>query len=317
MQSTLTMTRDEWLAERRKGIGGSDAAAILGMNPWRSPLAVYMDKLGIAPDAPDNEAIRQGNDLEDYVARRFVEAMEASNTRKAVRRCNRILRHPEYDWMLANIDRDVVGEDAGLECKTTSPYNKTAFDQGDVPAPHYWQCQHYMAVTGASHWYLAILVHGKSFHVFDITRNDEHIARLIEAERAFWFDNVLAGVPPLPSGTDGDDDMLALLPASREPDEVADLQDLESELALLDVLKADQDATEQKIKAIKQRIVMALDGAEAGRTNRWEISYKAQTAERIDTKRIKAERPDIAAAYIKTSTTRVMRIKPAKEEKSA
>lgn len=317
MQSTLTMTREDWLAERRKGIGGSDAAAIMGMNPWRSPLAVYMDKLGLAPEIPDNEAVRQGNDLEDYVARRFVEAMEDSAQPVKIRRCNKILRHPVHDWMLANIDRDVVGEDAGLECKTTSPYNKTPFDQGEVPATYYWQCQHYMAVTGASHWYLAILVHGKAFHIFDITRNDEHIERLIEAERAFWFDNVLAGIPPLPSGTEGDDDMVALLPASREPDEVADLQGMEADITLMDVLKAEQDAIEQRIKAIKQRIVMTLDGAEAGRTNRWEISYKPQTAERIDSKRLKAERPDIAAAYIKASTSRVMRIKPAKEEKSA
>lgn len=156
MQSTLTMTREEWLSERRKGLGGSDAAAILGMNPYRSPLAVYMDKIGIAPEILDNEAIRQGRDLEQYVAERFCE-----DTGRKVRRCNRILQHPEYPWMLANIDRDVVGEDAGLECKTTSPYNKTPFDQGDVPAPYYWQCQHYMAVTGAKSWYLAVLVHGK------------------------------------------------------------------------------------------------------------------------------------------------------------
>lgn len=313
MQSTLTMTREDWLSERRKGIGGSDAAAIMGMNPWRSPLAVYMDKLGLAPEIKATEAIRQGNDLEDYVARRFVEAFEASNDRKAVRRCNKILRHKEHDWMLANIDRDVAGEDAGLECKTTSPYNKTPFDQGEVPANYYWQCQHYMAVTGASHWYLAVLVHGKAFHIFDIARNDEHIARLIEAERAFWFDNVLAEIPPLPSGSDGDDDMVALLPASREPDEVADLQDMDTDITLMDVLKDEQDAIEQRIKAIRQRIVMTLDGAEAGRTNRWEISYKPQTTERLDSKRLKTERPDIAAAFTKVSTSRVMRVKEVKQ----
>lgn len=307
MQSTKTMSREEWLEERRKGIGGSDAAAILGMNPYRSPLAVYMDKLGLAPEIPDNEAIRQGRDLEQYVADRFCEA-----TGKKVRRVNRILQHPEYPWMLANIDRDVVGEDAGLECKTTSPYNKTPFDQGDVPAPYYWQCQHYMAVTGCASWYLAILVHGKAFHTFEISRNDEHIALLIDRARDFWHNHVLAGVPPLPSGTDGDDELVALLPASREPDEVADLQDLEDEIVLMQTLKGEADALDKRIKAIKQRVRMELNGAEAGRTNRWAITDREQTARRLDADRLRAERPDVADEYTKTTTSRVMRVKEAK-----
>ncbi len=312
MQSTLKMTHEEWLAERRKGIGGSDAAAILGMNRGRSPLAVYMDKVGFAPEIPDNEAIRQGRDLEQYVAERFCEA-----TGRRVLPRQPHLATPGIPVDAGEHRPRCGGRGCGPGMQTTNPYNKTPFDQGDVPAPYYWQCQHYMAVTGAKSWFLAVLVHGKAFHVFEISRNDEHISRLIEAERAFWFDNVLAGIPPLPSGTDGDDDLVALLPASREPDEVADLQGMEADITLMDVLKAEQDAIEQRIKAIKQRIVMTLDGAEAGRTNRWEISYKPQTAERIDSKRLKAERPDIAAAYIKASTSRVMRIKPAKEEKTA
>lgn len=308
MQSTKTMSREEWLEERRKGIGGSDAAAILGMNPYRSPLAVYMDKLGLAPEIPDNEAIRQGRDLEQYVADRFCEA-----TSKKVRRVNRILQHPEYPWMLANIDRDVVGEDAGLECKTTSPYNKTPFDQGDVPAPYYWQCQHYMAVTGAKNWYLAILVHGKAFHTFEISRNDEHINFLIEKCRSFWFDNVLAGVPPLPTGTDADDELVTMLPASHDPDDVADLQDLEDEIVLMQTLKGEADDLDKRIKAIRQRIIMRLDGAETGRTNRWTVTYKEQASRRLDTAQLRAEHPDIAEEYTKQTTSRVMRVKEVKQ----
>jgi putative phage-type endonuclease len=308
MQSTKTMSREEWLEERRKGIGGSDAAAILGMNPYRSPLAVYMDKLGLAPEIPDNEAIRQGRDLEQYVADRFCEA-----TSKKVRRVNRILQHPEYPWMLANIDRDVVGEDAGLECKTTSPYNKTPFDQGDVPAPYYWQCQHYMAVTGAKSWYLAILVHGKAFHTFEISRNDDHILHLIHEEDAFWHYNVLAGVPPLPSGSGGDDELVAMLPTTREADEIADLQDIEDDIVLMQTLKGEADDLDKRINAIKQRIILRLDGAETGRTNRWAVTYKPQTTSRIDTTRLKAERPDIAEEYTKQTTSRVMRVKEVKQ----
>ena len=308
MQSTLDMTREQWLEERRKGLGGSDAAAILGMNPYKSPLAVYCEKLGLAPEIEDNEAMRQGRDLEEYVARRFCEA-----TGKKVRRCNRILRHPEHPWMLANIDRDVVGEDAGLECKTTSQYNKTPFDQGEVPAVYYWQCVHYMAVTGAAKWYLAVLVHGKAFYKFEILRNEEHINYLTDAEWRFWQNSVLAELPPLPCGSEQDGDLVAMLPGENGPEDVVDLQDLEGDIDLLQVLKRDADALETRIGAIKQRIAVTLSGADAGRTNRWYVTNREQSAGRLDTKRIKADLPEIAAKYTNVTTSRVMRFK---EEKS-
>ena len=141
--NTKDMERQEWLEWRRKGIGGSDAAAILGLNPYCSPFDVYLDKIGAKEEQPDNEAMRQGRDFEDYVAMRFTEA-----TGKKVRRRNAVLQHPEYPFILGNIDRLVVGEHAGLECKTTSVLNKAKFNQGEFPDTYYVQCMHYMPVTG-------------------------------------------------------------------------------------------------------------------------------------------------------------------------
>lgn len=77
------ISREEWLEYRRAGIGGSDAAVIVGLNPWRSLSELYADKLGLLPDKEDNEQMRIGRDLEEYVARRFCEA-----TGKKVRRNN-------------------------------------------------------------------------------------------------------------------------------------------------------------------------------------------------------------------------------------
>lgn len=306
--STKDMPREDWLAERRKGLGGSDAAAILGVNPYRSALAVYMDKLGLAPEREDSEAMRQGRDLEQYVAERFVDA-----TGKKVRRCNQILQHKEHDWMLANVDRLVVGEDAGLECKTTSVYNKTDFDRGDVPPTYYWQCQWYMAVTGHPKWYLAVLILNRSFHVFEIERNDEHIEVMTARASDFWHNNVLAGVPPLPSGTDGDDELIAIMPHGNDADDVIDIQDFETEITLMQMLKKEKDEREQRINTIKQHIAMRLDGAEAGRSNHWQITYKQQTINRLDGDRLKAELPEIAAKYTKQTTSRVLRVKEIKE----
>ena len=105
LANTAEIPREDWLNARRGGIGGSDAPAILGLDRYRSPFDVYADKLGLKPEQEDNEAMRQGRDLEQYVAERFMEA-----TGKKVRRRNGILQHPEHPWMIANIDRWVVGE---------------------------------------------------------------------------------------------------------------------------------------------------------------------------------------------------------------
>ena len=90
------LTHEEWLAERRKSIGGSDAAAIVGMNHYVTPYALWADKTGRLPDQPDNEAMRQGRDLEQYVADRFTEA-----TGKRVRRHTAMFHNPECLYALA------------------------------------------------------------------------------------------------------------------------------------------------------------------------------------------------------------------------
>lgn len=109
--STREMSHEKWLEYRKKGIGGSDAGAICGLNPYVSLVTVWADKKSKIPPKPDNEAMRQGRDFEDIVAKRFCE-----ETGKKVRRCNYIIQHDEYPFMLANVDRLVVGETAGLEC---------------------------------------------------------------------------------------------------------------------------------------------------------------------------------------------------------
>ncbi|HHW14817.1 MAG TPA: YqaJ viral recombinase family protein, partial [Firmicutes bacterium] len=138
------MAREAWLAERRRGIGGSDAAAIAGLSKWRSPMAVWLEKTGqVEPEEP-GEAALWGTKLEDVVARHFAEA-----TGFKVQRCNAILQHPERPWMLANIDRYVLDPARGrglLEVKTTNAWNHDASE--DKAPDHYLiQVHHYLAVT--------------------------------------------------------------------------------------------------------------------------------------------------------------------------
>lgn len=191
LADTRHMTHEEWLEQRKTGIGGSDAAVVCGLNPYTTAYTLWADKTGRLKPKEENEAMRQGHDFEEYVAKRFEEY-----SGKKVRRKNFILQHDEYGFITANIDREVVGEKAGLECKTTSVMNLKKFKNGEFPDQYYTQCVHYMAVTGYEKWYLAVLILNQGFYVFEIHRDEEEIAALVEAEKNFWETYIIPDVPP-------------------------------------------------------------------------------------------------------------------------
>lgn len=304
--STKDMSRADWLQARRKGIGGSDASAIMGQNPWASPLTVYMDKTGQAAEKPETEAMRQGTDCEEVVAKRF-----AADTGLKVKRCNKMFQHPDYPWMLANIDRQVVCKGfVGLECKTTSPFNKTGFADGAIPPNYFWQCQHYMAVTGAEEWYLAVMVFSTGFHVFRIARDENAIGQLIEAEREFWQGNVLAGIPPYPTGLDAEDAMIDGMYTAQH-DRPADIGDLRQELETLALYETEAKGLDEKIKAIKQNLKMRMGSCTTASCGRFLVTWREETRTTLDTKRLKAEQPQTFAMYAKTSVSRPLKIKEA------
>lgn len=208
--STRSMSRQAWLAERRKTIGGSDAAGIVGLSRYATPYTVWADKTGRLPEQEDNETMRQGRELEEYVAKRWEEA-----TGKRVRRSNALLYNPSYPFAHADIDRTVLGEDAGLECKTTSALNLRQFRNVEFPEQYYVQCVHYLAVTGCQRWYLAVLVFGRGFFTFTLERDQAEIDALMAAEERFWA-LVEQDTPPALDGLEATGEALqALYPNSR------------------------------------------------------------------------------------------------------
>lgn len=297
---TKDMGREEWLEQRKNGIGGSDASSIMGLNPYSSPLKVYLDKIGKGEDKVTTEAMRQGTDLEQYVAERFCE-----ETGLQVRRCNQILQHPKYDWMLANVDRLIVGHNAGLECKTTSPYSKFKFDEGEINPHYYWQSVHYMAVTGADTWYVAVLVLGKAFHVFEIRRDEAAIRQLIDAEKVFWEEHVLKKDPPLPTGSEVDDEAVAAVyPEGDDAEEDAELFDIENILDLRNLTLKRREEIDAEIREYDQQIKMAMGKHVHGYTNKWKVNWSNTSTSRVDAKLLKEKYPEIAAEVTKTTTGR-------------
>lgn len=300
---TANMSREDWLNLRRHSIGGSDAAAIVGLNEYASPFSVWADKRGLTEDKPDNEAMRQGRDLEDYVAQRF-----CAETGKRVKRCNYTLYNPLYPFAHANIDRSIVGENAGLECKTTSALNMRKFKNGEFPANYYVQCMHYMAVTGMDKWYLAVLVLNKAFMVFEIERDEGEIAALMAAEEKFWA-HVETGVPPAPDGSKATTDAITELYAETDADDVVNLADCMQNFYELKAIQEQMKTLESRKNELQNVIKTHMGASERGECGDFTVTWKHQRLTSYDMGRLTADYPTIdLAEYARTTQTRVFKI---------
>lgn len=186
------------LEERKSGIGGSDAATILGINPFETAFGLYLEKRGEAPAKADDflkESRYWGSALEPVVCDRY-----ADETGYKLQKVNQLIRSDKYPFMIATIDRKVVGEDRriGFEAKTAVRADGWG-DSGSSEIPPYIMCQvqHYLAVTGYDVWDLGVLIGNRDYRSYRITPIQTIIDQLIEAEEEFW-DRVEHGVPPEP-----------------------------------------------------------------------------------------------------------------------
>jgi len=266
--STKDMPREEWLAHRKKGIGGSDAAAIIGLNPYASPFSLWADKTGRLPEQPDNEAMRQGRDFEAYVAARWRET-----TGKKVKRDTAIINNADYPHAHADIDRWIIGESAGLECKTTSVMNLKKFKNGEYPESYYVQCVHYMAVTGAARWYLAVLILNKGFYIYEIERDDGEIGALMDQERDFWS-LVTNDTPPAPDGSDATGEALKVVYPLDEDKPEINLYGNEPKLDELARLKSERKILDSRISEINNNIISLMQGAPRARLYGYEVTMQ-------------------------------------------
>lgn len=308
---TSNMSKEEWTKLRSSTIGGSDAAAILGLNPHKSPYALWAEKTGkvVPEDISEKEAVRLGTDLEYYVARRFMEA-----TGKKVRRENYTVFRNDMPYAHANYDRLVIGERAGLEIKTTNALNLTKFKNGEFPATYYCQCVHYLMVSGLYRWYLAVLVLGIGFYVFTIERDENEIAALKMAEENFW-DMVQKDLPPEIDGMDSTVDALnAAFPVSDPDADAVDLTGCAADLAILDECSRQIKELEEKKKAAKARVMETLGTAEKGFYGGYSVSWKSQKQSTFDRKKWEKEHGAIPEEYFKVSECRPFKFNKTKEE---
>lgn len=300
--STKNMSRSEWLERRKKTIGGSDAAGIVGLSKWASPFSVWAEKTGRTADKEDTEAMRQGRDLEDYVARRWME-----ETGKRVYRLPAMLYHPQYPFAHADVDRMVMGENAGLECKTTFSLDLKQFNGVEFPVQYYAQCVHYLAVTGADRWYLAVLAYGRGFFTFVLERDQAEIDALMTAEQNFWK-LVETDTPPSVDGSDASTVALReVYPVSRSV--TADLFGRDTVLREYMRLKADRKALDSRLGEIENTIKADMGDAENASCGAFQISWRSQTRQTFQTKAFAKDHPDLdLTPYYKNTDLRPFKV---------
>lgn len=303
--STLHIDKESWLQYRKQGIGGSDAGAVCGLNPYRTAIQVYYDKTSDATEDIDNEAMRQGRELEEYVAKRFCEA-----SGKRVRRANAMFYDEKNPFMLADIDRMIVGENAGLECKTASPYSEEKWRDDKIPLSYQLQCYHYMSVCNADAWYIAVLIYGRDFKYYRIERDDEVIKNLIRIEKEFWNEYVLKRVIPDPDGSKTADAAIAerfkesksiTIPLTGFNERLERRQEI---LSLLEKIETEKRQIDQELK-------LYLGDAEIAENEQYRVSWKNFSRSSIDEKRLKAEQPEIYEKYRRETTSRRFTVKAA------
>ena len=304
---TKEMPREEWLEIRKQGIGASEAAAAVGLNPYQSPLELWMIKTGRDTNFPkvdpndESSPMYWGNVLESIVAQHY-----SSRTGNKVRRVNAVLQHPDADkaWMLANLDYAVSGSNKVqvLECKTAGEWGAKLWKDG---VPEYVQCQvqHQLSVTGKQAADVAVLICGQRLETFRIERDEELIERLITLERQFW-EYVVTDTPPPVDGSDSSAKSLSYLYPQDQGETVDFSEDSEMNEHFEGLMTTRSEISylqkhESKLKqSIQAHMGDATRSLFAGGSVSWKRSSDITV---LDSKALLAEQPELLDLY---STTR-------------
>ena len=295
---TRTLDRQQWLSVRQGGIGSSDAAAAVGLCPYKSQLELWMEKTGRtqAENAPPgmDDARYWGILLEPYVAVAY-----SQQTDRKVRKVNAVLQHPTCPYMLANIDREVVGcpDVQILECKTAGEWGSKLWRDG-VPEYIQLQVQHQLAVTNQQAVDVAVLLCGQRLEIHRIERDEEVIARLMVLEARFWQYVTTDIEPPADGSESAGKALRQLYPGGGNTLDFCENRVLSDTFAELVVLKDELEVRGKHAERLKQTLQQAMGDAARAVFATGEVSFKrAQDGTGLDTKRLAQDHPELMAQY--------------------
>ena len=308
LASTEDMDYREWLDWRKKGIGGSDASIVCGINRYKSPVELWMEKTNQLPYQEAGEAAYWGTQLESLVRTEFTK-----RTGIAVKQVEQLLQSKEHPFMLANLDGECIHPTYGkciFEAKTASAYKTGEWDDA-IPDAYVLQVQHYMAVTGYRGAYIAVLIGGNTFRWKFIERDEEIISMLIQLEGDFW-EHVQTMTPPAIDGSAAaakflSDQFPNSLPKSQIvlPDTASSLiQQYEAACENINQYTVQKQEAENLLKQM-------LGENETGTAGEHVITWKSVLQERLDGKTLKAEHPTLYKKYANKTSYRRFSVKAA------
>jgi len=312
--SAENLPHEEWLAYRNLGIGGSDASVVCGINKWKSPIELYMEKLGMLPPSDAGEAAYWGNRLEGLVREEFT-----LRTGIEVTPIQLMYQSEEHPFMIANIDgicEHPVYGDVIFEAKTSSAYRSGEWEGDKIPDEYVLQVMHYMAVTGFEGAYIAVLLGGNNFKWQFVERDEELISMLIQLEAEFW-DGVNNNIPPELDGSDASAEFLSQHFPDSVPDSVVRLPDGAGYLVEqynyavdeIDRFAESKLEAENKLKQMLGDFEVGVVVGEADVGSKVIVTWKSFAQERLDTKAIRAEHPTLCSKYLKEVSGRRFSIK--------
>ena len=294
----------EWLQVRRSGIGGSDAAAALGLSPWKSALELWQEKVsGQNQPHQENEAMIWGRLMEPIITREYVR-----RTGLTVTPMRSMLQAATWPWMLADLDGLIEDPQRGtgvFEVKTASAYKQEEWGEDRCPDSYLLQINHYMAVTGLSYAVICVLIGGNKLQWMTVDRDDELIASLVELEHRFW-NHVLTQSPPPVDGSTACAEMLSRrYPSSSNPAPL--ILPVEADSWIQDYLQAkreEEDAVERK-RLAENRIKEVMKEHERSTSpGGKQVTWKTVQSSRIDSAKLKKEEPALYEKFATTSATR-------------
>lgn len=297
---------------RNTYLGGTDAAGVLGLSRYKTPLSVWAEKTGqvIPEDISDKLYVKLGTKLESIISDLFME-----ETGKRLCRVNETIFHPNHPFLGANIDRRVVGEDAGFEAKTCSAWKSKEWESEEIPAEYIFQVLHYLMVTGRRRWYLAVLIGNQEFKWKVIERDERLLHDLLKREVNFWNDYVVPRVMPKTMTQYDDDTLLKLYPQAQEGKEIILGDDVNQMVETLQGLNADKKQIEGLIDKTENQLKAQLGDADQGSTGLNLVKWINSKTSRLDSVLLKKELPDLYEKYVVAKPTRRFSYKRITEKK--
>lgn len=294
---TRSLEREQWLEVRKQGIGSSDAAAAVGLCPYKSQLELWMDKTGRTERGADpgqDDPMYWGTLLEPFVAAAYGE-----RTERKVRRINAVLQHPTYSFMLANIDREVIGapDVQILECKTAGEFGSRLWRDG-VPEYVQLQVQHQLAVTGKQAADVAVLLCGQKLEIHRIERDEEVISRLVVLEARFW-EYVIQDTPPSADGSESSARALRSLYSGNDTSiDFSEDAQLSAVFASLVQLRDEIAQMDKRAEHMRQQLEQSMGEASRAIFPSGEITYRrSKDGTSVDLKKLTEAHPDLVAQF--------------------